>query len=210
MAEAGKSKAEAQRVALTPHTSAEEFRDFYWLKSELQAFCRAQQLSTTGGKRELAERIAQFLATGTRLASARAPAAASASERDGARLFNASSAADFTMHTRIPAGFRCTQALRAFFEMHVDPTFRFTVTLQRYIKEHPGISFEQLAAYWREESAARKAGVLQPIAPQFEYNQFTRDFYADPINRGKPRTACIEAWKRTRAARGDNQYRRSR
>lgn len=173
-----------RRGRLTTSTSAQDFRDFYWLKRELQDFCRSQSLSTSGGKRELADRIEAFLASGKRLAPAR---------------------------TREPAGFKCTQELRTYFETHVSPQFRFTVTLQSYIKAHPGITLAEIAAEWRREHAARQAGTFKPaIAPQFEFNQFTRDFHADPRNAGKTRKDCLAAWKRTRERRGDNKYRPER
>lgn len=201
------SRKPERRGPLTRRTSVRDFREFYWLKTELQDFCREHGISGAGGKREIADRIERFLSTGVRTERVEHEEPQRVDSEE-ARRFNASTARQFTMKTRIPRGFRCTQELRTFFERNVDPEFRFTVTLQNYIKAHPGISFEELATYWREESAARKAGSFKPeIAPQFEYNQFTRDFYADPANRGKTRQDCLAAWKRVRDARGDNKYR---
>jgi hypothetical protein len=185
------SRRSERRGALTRHTNVRDFREFYWLKTELQDFCRKHGLSGAGSKREIADRIERFLGTGARAARLE-PSEPRHIGAEDARRFNALHAQQFTMQTRIPRGFRCTQELRTFFERNVDPEFRFTVTLQNYIKEHPGISLEELAAYWRKESAARKSGSFKPeIAPQFEYNQFTRDFYADPANRGKTRRDCL-------------------
>lgn len=191
-----------ERVALTPQTSPDDFRDFYWLKSELQAFCRAHGLSPSGAKAEIADRIAHFLATGERRAPRRRRQAGPAPE------INRLSAQEMTMESRAPAGFRCTQEARAFFEANVSPTFRFTVTLQRFIRSNPGVTFADIAAEWRREQEARKKGTFKPeIEPQFEFNQFTRDFHADPANAGKTREDCLEAWRRVRARRGDNRYR---
>ena len=47
---------------------------------------------------------------------------------------------------------------------------------------------------------------MPEIAPQFQYNQFTHDFYADPRNQGRSRQECQEAWLRTRERRGDKKY----
>ena len=41
------------RPDLTRQLSAQDFRDYYWLKEELLAFCRAQGLSTLGSKAAL-------------------------------------------------------------------------------------------------------------------------------------------------------------
>ena len=40
------------------------FREYYYLKEELAAFCRENHLPVSGGKQELTERIACFLETG--------------------------------------------------------------------------------------------------------------------------------------------------
>lgn len=193
------------RPPLTAATTPEDFRDFYWLKLELQDFCRSQGLSTSGGKREIADRIEVFLRSGRRVRPARARTAADLASKE----FNRASAEEFSLSTRVPAGFRCTQQVRRFFETQVSPQFRFTVTLQNHIKAHPAITFAEIAEQWRREHQARQAGTFKPaIAPQFEYNQFTRDFHADPRNAGKTRADCRQAWERTRARRGDKKYRR--
>lgn len=188
------------RVALTPSTSVRDFRDFYWLKAELQQFCRSNGLSTSGGKREIADRIEHFLRTGKRLGHVPSPERTAGEGRPQAL-------GALSMSTRAPAGFRCTQEARAFFESSLGAAFRFTVTLQQFIKDHLGITFGEIAEEWKRQEAERKAGIRPEIAPQFEYNQFTRDFFADPLNRGKTRRDCIEAWRRTRARRGENKYR---
>lgn len=192
------------RVPLTAATASRDFRDFYWLKSELQSFCRSHGLPASGGKREIADRIDTFLRSGLRVE----PKRKSAPADPAARRINQASAREFSLRTRAPAGFRCTQEARRFFEAAVSPRFRFTVTLQNHIKANPGISFADIAEQWTREDAARKAGAFKPaIAPQFEFNRFTRDFHADPANTGKTRADCLAAWKRTRAGRGDKVYR---
>ena len=42
----------------------QDFRDFYWLKEELQTFCRESGMSASGSKIEITDRIAAFLQTG--------------------------------------------------------------------------------------------------------------------------------------------------
>lgn len=43
---------------------ANEFLDSYWLKEELQNFCRENDMSASGSKIEITDRIAIFLETG--------------------------------------------------------------------------------------------------------------------------------------------------
>jgi hypothetical protein len=194
------------RGPLTRETCVQDFRDFYWLKSELQQFCRAHGLSPAGAKQAIAARIEHFL-QGDGHAIHKEPSPNRPASEEAARRFNAATAADFSMQTRVPAGARCTQQVRRYFELHVDPRFRFTVTLQQYIRQHPDISFQQIADYWRHETERRKAGTFKPaIASQFEFNQFTRDFHADPANKTATRADCLAAWKRVRQGRGEKKY----
>ena len=52
------------RPELTCDLDSNAFREYYYLKEELMAFCRNNHLPTSGGKQELTERIACFLDTG--------------------------------------------------------------------------------------------------------------------------------------------------
>ncbi|MEG0473334.1 MAG: SAP domain-containing protein, partial [Solibacillus sp.] len=52
------------RPNLTKDINVESFKDFYWLKEELQSFCRENGLSATGSKIEISDRIETFLQTG--------------------------------------------------------------------------------------------------------------------------------------------------
>jgi len=188
------------RGRLTAQTSIKDFRDFYWLKSELEEFCREHGLSSSGGKPELAQRIEHFLQTGERLAPRPKPSARPASSRSTPDV-------ELSLGTRTSADFRCSQELRVFFTSQLGASFRFTVTLQDYIKRHPGITLGEIAEEWKRQQHARQSGELAPeIWPQFQYNQFTRDFFSDPRNRGKTRQDCLEAWKRTRDRRGEKKY----
>ena len=53
-----------ERPALDKHLDSKTFRDFYYLKEELIDFCRKNGLPVSGGKLEIADRIAYFLDTG--------------------------------------------------------------------------------------------------------------------------------------------------
>lgn len=52
------------RPNLNQDINIENFRDFYWLKEELQLFCRENGISPSGSKMEIADRIEAFLRTG--------------------------------------------------------------------------------------------------------------------------------------------------
>lgn len=48
------------RPELTNNISVQAFKDFYWLKEELQLYCRENGISTTGSKIEISDRIEMF------------------------------------------------------------------------------------------------------------------------------------------------------
>lgn len=199
-------KAQQTRPQLTASTKIEDFKDFYWLKSELQTFCREHRLPTNGSKQELERRIEHFLQSGEVLKTQQPRSKESAA----ARLINNQSASSFSLTTQAPQGFRCTQEARQFFEKILGKKFTFTVQIQTFIKENPGVTFAEIAEEWKRNEEVKVAVVRKkPISSQFEYNQFTRDFFSDPANKDKSRHDCIQAWKKVRAARGDNKYRRS-
>ena len=52
------------RPELTNSLDSRTFREYYYLKEEMAAFCRENHLPASGSKQELTERIACFLDTG--------------------------------------------------------------------------------------------------------------------------------------------------
>lgn len=172
------------RPPLTPAISEKDFRDFYWLKTELLQFCREVGLSTLGGKQEIAERIALFLRTGTKQKPIPKGPQSTANY------------SELSLTTIVTNAFTCTREVRDFFEAHVGPQFKFSVLLQKYIKQHPGITFADIITEYHHQNHRKKTGeLITKIGSQFEYNQFTRTYFENPNNKGKSRTDCIAAWK---------------
>ena len=185
-----------QRPALTTSISVADFRAYYWLKQELVDFCRQHGISSNGGKIEIAQRIEQFLATG----------AIEQPIKSGRKHQPQPMNEALTLDTVIHEGFVCTQRHRTFFTS-IEPHFHFSTFIQNYIKANVGKTYRDIIATWHEHEHAKKRGDLQTsIAPQFEYNQFTRDFFNDPKNKGKTRRDAIRAWKVKRSLPGDNRY----
>lgn len=173
------------RPVLQPTTAIADFRAFYWLKRELVAFCRAYGLSTSGSKQELSARIDTFLATGD--ASTPAP-------RQAARP--QAMPAVFSRQTVIEPGWRCSDALRAFFIHEIGPHFHFNQVMRSFIANEAGKTLEDAITAWQ---AARESREPTDIAPQFEYNRHMRAFFQ--ANPGKTRQAAIAAWNAQKAQR---------
>ncbi len=88
----------SERPALDRNLDSKTFCDFYFLKEELVNFCRENGLPVSGGKIELADRIAYFLDTGKVLP-------ASAARKKAAAI------STINEDTKIEADFVCSEKL---------------------------------------------------------------------------------------------------
>jgi len=185
------------RPNLTKDISIHSFKDFYWLKEELQTFCREHGISASGSKIELANRIEIYLQTGNIKKPTRTSSSVKKAERSN----------DHSLDTVITEHHRCSQDVRAFFKS-VIPKFHFSTYIQNYFKENVGKTYRDVVKAWHEEDKRKKEPTYKKkIAPQLEYNQFIRDYYADPNNQGKSRKDAIEAWNTIKKLPGSNKYR---
>lgn len=187
---------EFMRPNLTKDISVEIFKDFYWLKEELQSYCRDNGLSATGSKIEISDRIETYLRTGEIKKPIRKSRANKKIEPQ----------VELNIDTVITENHRCSQDVRAFFET-VIPKFHFSTYIQNYFKNNIGKTYRDVVNAWYEEEERKKnPSYKKKIAPQFEYNQFIRDFFADPKNQGKSREEAIEFWKEIKKLPGSNKY----
>ncbi|MEH7526388.1 DUF6434 domain-containing protein [Bacillus sp. JJ1503] len=185
------------RPILSKDISIQAFSDYYWLKEELQVFCREHQLSASGSKLEIADRIETFLQTG----EIKKPP----KQKKG--HMKAETETLLSLDTVIKENHRCSQHVRAFFKTVIGPKFHFSTFIQNYFKNNIGKTYRDVVDAWHEEEARKKVpSYKKKIAPQFEYNQFVHDFFADPKNGGKSRQEAIEAWNHIKKLPGSNKY----
>ena len=184
------------RPALEKELKANEFRDFYWLKEELQTFCKEHGMSASGSKIEIKDRISIFLETG----EIQKPMRKRSSSLQEIKL------EELSLDTVIIENHRCSQVVRDFFKS-VIPKFHFSTYIQSYFKENVGKTYQDVLDAWYEEEERKKdPSYKRQIGSQFEYNQFTRDYFADPKNNDKNRDDAIEAWDVIKALPGSNKY----
>lgn len=185
------------RPPLTNSISIQAFKDFYWLKEELQVFCRDNGMSATGSKNEITKRIEIFLQTG----EIAKPLRVSKTHKKPAVTDTLS------LDTVITENHRCSQNVRAFFKTAIGPKFHFSTYIQTFFKQNIGKTYQDVVQAWYEEERRKKdPSYKKVIAPQFEYNQFIRDFFADPANKGKTQTDAINAWHTIKKLPGSNKY----
>ena len=190
-----------KRPDLDKNIALKDFREFYWLKEELLAFCRIEGLHQSGGKLAVTERIDHYLRTGEKLLPARKPATTGKSGFDW-------QTAELTTATIITDNYRNTRNVRKFFEEQIGKRFRFNVKFMNWMKSNAGKTLHEAVAAWLEIEQEKKSGKLpKEIPPQLEYNRYLRDFLAD--NPGKSRDIGIRLWKIKKKMRGDNIYRKT-
>lgn len=184
------------RPYLTKEISVKEFKDYYWLKEELQLFCRENDISASGSKVEISDRIEIFLQTGEIKKTIR-KSRGNKVEKNKSKL---------SLDTVITENHRCSQDVRAYFKTLI-PKFHFSTFIQNYFKNNIGKTYRDVIDAWHEEEERIKdPSYKKNIAPQFEYNQFIRDFFSDPKNQGKSRDEAIEAWNNIKRLPGSNKY----
>jgi hypothetical protein len=170
------------RPLLTPALSPEDFRAWYWLKKELQAFCSAQALPTSGSKEDLSGRVLAHLSgelmPTTHKANPSAPRSAMPQT--------------LTPDTVIGPGWRLNEDLRAFFVAHTTSAFRFNQALRDLFKNPQGQTLAQAVAVYQTSLTQGPS----PIKRQFQFNQHIRDYFEQ--HPGATRAHALQAWQHKR------------
>lgn len=184
------------RPNLTKDLNVNIFKDFYWLKEELQTFCRENGISASGSKIEISDRVELFLQT----REIKNPIKRTKINKKMKQQV------ELNLETIITEDHRCSQIVRAFFKTII-PKFHFSTYIQDYFKNNIGKTYQDVVEAWYEEEERKKdPSYKKSIAPQFEYNQFIRDYFADSKNKGKSREEAIEAWNKIKKLPGKNKY----
>ena len=182
-----------ERPILDKNLDSKTFREFYYLKEELVAFCRKYELPVSGGKLELTDRIAHFLDTGERLS-------ASPGKRKAVVV------SEITEEMKIEADFVCSEKHRAFFKQKIGKGFSFNVAFQKWLKSNTGKTYREAIVAYAQILEEKKKGKTK-IDRQFEYNTYIRAFFED--NQGKTLEEAIRCWKYKKQLQGHNRYERS-
>jgi len=185
-----------KRPELNNKISLEDFKHFYWLKTELVSFCRANGVTNTGCKIEIADRIEQYLAKGESIPTF--PKQYTISNFDWKN-------AELNLNTKLKDNYKNTENVRAFMTLHIGPHFKFNTEFMNWAKANTGKSLSDAINEWKRIYTLKKDKEYKSeIAPQFEYNRYIRDFIAD--NKGSTINDAIKYWKVKRGMSGDKKY----
>ncbi|MDE6287859.1 MAG: SAP domain-containing protein, partial [Muribaculaceae bacterium] len=172
------------------HHSSESFLQHYYLKDEMIAFLRENNLPASGCKDVLKRRIARFI---DGMAPETVPAARSRRRRTTAISDDSLLGHDFV----------CSEAARAFFKDRLGRSFTFKVAFQRWLRDNPGATYAEACEAYRTliiDARGRKS----EIGPQFEYNAYIRDFFA--ANPGRSLEDAIRCWNHRKRQPGPHRY----
>lgn len=148
---------------------AATFRQWYYLKSELVDFARANGLKTTGGKFDIADRIAYFLDHGV-------PPTEVRKARKVTSKFDWHSA-PLTRETVITDSYKNTQNMRRFMQAEI-PGYKFSIPFMDWMKANVGRTLADAVEVAKQIEAEKKAGKKQPDQPHNQYNAYTRAYFA--------------------------------
>lgn len=148
---------------------ADTFRRWYYLKEELVTFARAKGIKTTGGKFEIADRIAYFLDHGV-------PPVTKATRKRVMSNFDWHSAV-LTPQTVITDSYKNTQNMRRFMQAEI-PGFKFSIPMMDWMKANVGQTLADAVQEAKRIEADKKAGKKQPDQPHNQYNAYTRAYFA--------------------------------
>ncbi len=186
------------RPELTTEITLSDFQDFYWLKSELEDFCREIGLPASGSKIALSQRIEYFISTGKKPVF-------KPDEKPTSNFDWASSS--LTDATIITDNYKNSQNVRAFFTEHLGPGFKFNTEFMSWMKANVGKTLGDACEHWIKIKSRKKSKVHKDIAPQFEYNTYIRDFLK--ANPELSKQDAIHCWNQKRQLRGHNKYEQS-
>ncbi|MEL6822332.1 MAG: DUF6434 domain-containing protein [Calditrichota bacterium] len=187
-----------KRPRLDIDISETDFKEFYWLKEELVAFCRSVGISTSGSKTELENRIIQFLHNGDIATPKRKKKPLSAFDWRNEPL---------SRETIITDSYKNNQNVRQFFTKQIGKRFRFNIAFMDWMKVNIGKNLGNAVDAWLDiEEQQKTRSEPKKILPHLQYNRYIRDFLAD--NPDKSMQDAITYWKIKKSKRGDNLYRR--
>ncbi|AFY58637.1 hypothetical protein Riv7116_6290 [Rivularia sp. PCC 7116] len=192
-----------ERPKLKNISSAEEFKNWYWLKEELIAYCREVGIKITGGKFEIAERIINYLNTGE----------TETNKKPDKSIKKPNSKFDWkneqlTVDTVITDNYKNNSNVRRFFTERVGAKFSFSIDLMQWMKDNVGKTLSDAVVEWHRLQELKKNPNYQSVIPAHnQYNQYIRDFLAD--NPDKSIKDARKYWKLKRLLPGDRQYSKS-
>jgi hypothetical protein len=170
----------------------EELYGTYYLKADLIALCKQYNLPTTGSKENLLKYICSFIEN-------------KSIEKVKSKQKIANNYFEPSLNKTIDEQYSNNEVHRSFFKETIGKQFKFNVQFMNWMEEHKGKkTYQDAIEMYNQIAADKKAGKKTVIGKQFEYNQYTRDFFAD--NPTLSKDDCIKCWNYKKSQIGKHIY----
>jgi SAP domain-containing new25 len=176
-------------------SSPDDVQNYYWMKTDLIAFCKQHGLQTQGAKFDLMERIKTYLSTGHRIAY---QAIKKPTEKDSSK--------SITENTLVK-NYSNDAETRSFFVENIGKKFKFNAYLRQFTNPGnilPNMTYGDLIEGWISFEAEKNSNKNHAIPLQFEYNRFIKDFFAH--EKDSTLEMAISAWKTLSSKKGQRTY----
>ena len=169
------------RPKLEPSLSADEFDSYYWYKDELVEFSRLLNLSSTGGKFDIHDRISSHLRKDNTLRK----------KPDKPKSNFDWTHGDLSRDTLITDNYRNTRNVRQFLQREIGEKVSFSITVMNWMKQNVGNTLGNFIDQYPEIKNKR----LNQIIPEHnQFNRYVRDFMTSNPNLTK--RDAIDCWKK--------------
>jgi hypothetical protein len=172
--------------------SKKELYDTYFLKKDLIKLCKEYNLPTNGAKETLLEYIGDFIENKP-----------IEKIKEKTRIRN--NGFEPSPEKTIDENYLNNETHRAFFLKTVGEHFKFNVTFMNWMEKNKGKkTYKDAMEIYNKILLDKKQGKKTEIGKQFEYNQYTRDFFED--NPKLSRGDCIKCWNYKKKQNGKHKY----
>ncbi|MDR1552882.1 MAG: SAP domain-containing protein [Prevotellaceae bacterium] len=153
----------------------EDLYNTYILKKDLIEWCRENNLPASGSKENLLEYLCDFI------------------ENKPITKKQAKKNSNFipSLDAMIDVNYRNNETHRAFFKSVIGEHFKFNVPFINWMNANKGEkTYREAIEVYNQIASDKKAGKKFSIGKQFEYNQYTRDFFQN--NKDLTKVDCIK------------------
>jgi hypothetical protein len=172
--------------------SKKELYDTYFLKEDLIKLCKEYNLPTNGSKENLLEYIGNLIENKPVTKIKVKPKI----KNNGFKP---------SLEKIIDENYSNNEIHRTFFIKATSEHFKFNVTFMNWMEENKGKkTYKEAIEMYNKILLDKKQGKKIEIGKQFEYNQYTRDFFND--NPELSREDCIKCWNYKKTQKGKHKY----
>jgi hypothetical protein len=170
----------------------EELYGTYYLKNDLINLCKKHSLPASGSKENLLEYISDFIEN-------------KPIKKLTIKLKISNNEFEPLLKKIIDKNYSNNEIHRKFFKKAIGEHFKFNVQFMNWMEENKGRkTYKEAVKIYNKILLDRKNGKKTVIGKQFEYNQYTRDFFENNPKLNKE--DCIKCWNYKKNQIGNHKY----